>query len=160
MVSVSWLTEVRAVSVIGGHTAPPPRALLSHVRLTSCCTKSHLRKKLSSPQCPFHIPGPHTHSSAEGSQHLREGVVFLLRREGSRCTGRSDQPKTIGCWELELGSPSSKAGVSEIIRAFEVKAAVPSAWVPVLNKPGSPEPWDFTHLPGFSFPSEEQDGGP
>lgn len=64
----------------------------SHVKLTSCCTQSHLRKKLSPPQCPFHTPGPHTHSSAEVSQHLREGVVCLPRREGDRCAGRGDSP--------------------------------------------------------------------
>lgn len=61
-------------------------------------------------------------------------------------------------WKLELWSPSSKAGLSEIIRAFKIEAEVPSAWPPVLNGPESPETWEF--IPGLNFPSEEQDDGP
>lgn len=105
MVSVTWLTEVRVVSATGGHTAPPPWALLFHVRLTSCCTKSHLRKKLSPPQCPFHIPGPHTHRSAEVSQHLREGVVCLFRREGTGVQEEVTSPRS-----PELHSPCVSRG--------------------------------------------------
>lgn len=57
-----------AMSATGSHTAPPfPYwVLFFPVRFTSCYGKGYLRKRLSPPQCPFHIPGPHTHSSAEG----------------------------------------------------------------------------------------------
>lgn len=105
MVSVTWLTEVKVVSATGGHTAPPLWALFFHVRLTSCCTKSHFRKKLSPPQCPFHILRPHTHRSAEVSQHLREGVVRVLRREGTGVQEEATSPR-----RPELHSPHVSKG--------------------------------------------------
>lgn len=70
------------------HSSPQwPQALPFPVKLASCCTKGHLRTKLSPPQCPLHSPGPHPHSSVEARTLPASEGTGWWDRVGEKETG-------------------------------------------------------------------------
>lgn len=128
------------MSTTGGHTVAPqwPQALPFPVKLASCCTKGHLRKKLSPPHVPFTALDPTLTALQSQNLTASEGT------EWCDCVGEKETGVQGEVFEGHVAGNlrsglKSKARVLHFHHlSFSGQSCSPWACPTVLNEPGSP----------------------